>query len=93
MDLGSPVTAFVEELCELDPSASTVKHELYRAWQAYCEARGLRPGTIDTFGKELMAAYPGRQIRPSKPRDGGGGRVNVYLGIRLRGAFGPDAPF
>ncbi|RUW41355.1 MAG: hypothetical protein EOS31_24670 [Mesorhizobium sp.] len=93
VDLGSPVTAFVEELCELDPSASTVKHELYRAWQAYCEARGLRPGTIDTFGKELMAAYPGRQIRPSKPRDGGGGRVNVYLGIRLRGAFGPDAPF
>lgn len=93
MDLGSPVTAFVEELCELDPNASTAKHELYRAWHAYCEARGLRPGTIDTFGRDLMAAYPGRQIRPSKPRDGGGGRTNVYLGIRLRGAFGPDVPF
>ena len=39
-----------------------------------------------------MAAYPGRQIRPSKERRGGG-RTNVYLGIRLRSAFGPDVPF
>ncbi|WP_164873744.1 phage/plasmid primase, P4 family [Mesorhizobium sp. M7A.F.Ce.TU.012.03.2.1] len=92
IDLGSPVTAFVEELCELDPSASTAKHELYQAWHSYCEARGLHPGTIDTFGKDLMAAYPGRKIRPSKERRGGG-RVNVYLGIRLQGAFEPDAPF
>lgn len=93
VDLGSPVTAFVEELCELDSSASTAKQELYRAWSAYCEARGLHSGTIDTFGKDLMAAYPGRKVRPSKERRGGGGRANVYLGIRLRGAFGPATPF
>ncbi|RWQ64037.1 phage/plasmid primase, P4 family [Mesorhizobium sp.] len=93
IDLGSPVTAFVEEECELHPEASVNKKEFFQAWRDYCEQRGFRYGTINTFAKDLMAAFPGRSVKPSKERRTGGERVNVYLGIRLRGSPRQEMPF
>ncbi|RWN31109.1 MAG: hypothetical protein EOR97_13050 [Mesorhizobium sp.] len=93
IDLGSPITAFVEEHCELHPEVSVNKQELFQAWREYCEQRGLNPGTINTFAKDLMAAFPGRGIKPSKQRQPGDERVNVYLGIRLRRPSRQETPF
>ncbi|ESX15947.1 phage/plasmid primase, P4 family [Mesorhizobium sp. LSJC264A00] len=91
IDLGSPVTAFVEEQCELHPEASVNKNELFQSWRAYCDQRGFHPGTISTFAKDLMAAVP--SVGRSKERRSGSQRVNVFLGIRLWAATRQDAPF
>jgi len=83
-DLASPVTSFVRERCELGPQHTITKEVLYSAWRAYCEDRGYFVGSASTFGRDLMAAYPG-QIRTSKPREGGE-RKPSYQGIKTRSA-------
>lgn len=77
IDLGSPVTAFVEEQCELHPEASVNKNELFQSWRAYCDQRGFHPGTISTFAKDLMAAVP--SVGRSKERRSGSQRVMSFL--------------
>lgn len=92
VELGSPVTSFVEEWCELDPEATVPKDELFQAWRRYCETCGLNPGAINTFGNQLLA-MPGSGIRSSKIRRGGRDRVNIYVGIRLLHAGQQETPF
>jgi len=81
VELSSPVTAFVQERCELGTEWSVAKRTLFEAWRMWCANSGHEPGSLATFGRNLMAAFPA--IQSSRPREDGN-RVTSYVGIRLR---------
>jgi len=79
-DLGSPISAFIRERCEVGPVQSVQCDTLFAAWKVWCEAQGRdHPGTAQTFGRDLRAAVPA--LRVTRPRDQG--RARVYEGIGL----------
>lgn len=81
-DLTSPVGAFVRERCVLGSGELIEVPELYRAWRSWCDARGqTKPGTEETFGRDLRAAVAGVDKSRRRMSDG---RANCYTGIRLR---------
>jgi len=58
--LGSPVGAFVADLCRVEPGRSIEAARLYEGWRAWCEDEGRdHPGTAASFGRDLMAAEQG----------------------------------
>ncbi|MHB1422130.1 MAG: DNA primase family protein [Gemmataceae bacterium] len=79
-DLSSPIAAFVRERCQVAPGTSVICSELYDAWKQWCEPKGLKTGSDQTFGRDLRAAVAG--IDTQQPRFGNV-RVRVYTGIRL----------
>jgi putative DNA primase/helicase len=82
LDQASPMSAFVRDCCEVGPSFDVLVDEIYEAWKAWCEANGRdKPGTVQTFGKNLNAAAPG--VRRHRPREDGT-RPRMYQGIKLR---------
>jgi putative DNA primase/helicase len=86
-DLGSPISAFVRDACEVGSGLSIGVEELYGAWRAWCEAAGRdRPGSAQTFGRDLRATCPGLKV--VRPRDQDGDRTRKYEGIRLRSSPG-----
>ncbi len=79
-DLGSPIAAFVRDRCQLGPYEVPVD-ALYDQWRAWCSDNGRdRPGTKQTFGRDLRAAVPGLSTR--QPRDDER-RARHYIGIGL----------
>jgi putative DNA primase/helicase len=81
-DLGSPIGAFVRERCEVGPTYDVPKDRLFQAWKTWCAENGReRPGTVQTFGRNLRAVLPG--LGESQPRVLGA-RVRYYEGIRPR---------
>lgn len=81
-DLGSPISAFLRDRCRIEPGRCVPVEQMYQAWRKWCEAEGReKPGTAQTFGRDLRAAVPG--LKTSRPRDGGE-RVRMYEGIDLR---------
>jgi putative DNA primase/helicase len=92
--LTSPIRRFVTDCCfmtagtEWQPQLTTTKPALYQAWVRWANENGYRPGSAETFGRNLAAAFP--TIRSERPRidDGGGPRPRVYVGIGLRGGIG-----
>jgi putative DNA primase/helicase len=81
-DLGSPIGAFVRERCEIGQGHDVPKDRLFQAWKTWCAENGReRPGTSQTFGRNLRAVLPG--LGESQPRVLGT-RVRYYEGIRLR---------
>ncbi|MCC7293573.1 MAG: hypothetical protein IT449_16070 [Phycisphaerales bacterium] len=81
-DLSSPIRAFVRQRCEIGPGLQVEVESLYGAWQDYCGNTGRdRTGTIQSFGRDLRAAYP--SLRVAYPRVGTA-RVRYYEGIALR---------
>jgi len=90
-DLGSPISAFVRERCEVGPGCEVAVKELFASWKSWCETVGKKePGSEQTFGRDLRAAVPGLDDR--KPRVNGS-RVRIYVGIRLRELGGDDGEF
>lgn len=98
-DDASPMSAFVRECCEVGPGHEVSVDDLYQAWKAWCEDNGRdRPGTVQAFGRNLMAVVP--QVRVYRPRDGERRLPRVYRGIKVRAAMegtavhcGPGDPF
>ena len=83
-DLGSPVSEFVRERCEIGPQFQVPRDDLYRAWEEWCENHGRTKVTIKaTFGRDLRAVLP--TLKDCRPTDGGQ-RVRGYWGLRLRAA-------
>lgn len=79
--LGSPISAFLRDRCELVSGRETEIRKLYEAWRAWCENQGRdHPGNLQGFCRDLKAAEP--RLRVTQPREGGG-RVRKYSGIRL----------
>lgn len=83
-DLGSPISAFVRDRCELLPAAWTSSDDLWAAWQAWCEEEGRDGiGTKSMFFQRLNAAVTG--IRRTRRTDMSNNQFYAYEGIRLVG--------
>ena len=81
-ELASPILAFVEEKCILEPGANVPKQELFKAWVEWTEGRGHTSHSTDAvFGRDLRSAFP--TIQASRPREGAT-RIWMYSGIALR---------
>jgi putative DNA primase/helicase len=81
VELSSPVTAFVQDRCDLGADMRVGKALLFGAWRSWCEECGHEPGRLATFGRNLAAAFPA--VQSSRPREADT-RVTVYAGIGLR---------
>jgi putative DNA primase/helicase len=78
-DLASPVGAFVREQCVVGAGRRVDTADLYRAWKQWCEQHGRdKPGSEQSFGRNLRSAVPGVKTRQADSR--------FYEGIGLRGA-------
>ncbi len=82
--LGSPVTAFVRDCCEVGPGNWIECAHLFEAWRQWCTKQGRdRPGTAQSFGRDLHSAVPA--IKVTRPSDGHGGKLQRrYEGIDLQ---------
>ena len=79
--LGSPISAFLADRCEVGPGHTVAMNDLYQAWRGWCESEGRdHPGTAAAFGRSLRAAVPGLAHGFSHP---GGKTVRVYHGVGL----------
>ena len=84
-DLSSPMSAFVRDRCKLDSAAEIDCSRLYIEWRDWCEEQGRdKPGTKQTFGRDLWAAVPA--LRVTQPRDGDT-RLRMYQGITLKSTW------
>lgn len=82
-DLGSPISAFLREQCEVGNGYEVAQPKLFEAWKHWCDQNGReKPGTVQTFGKNLRAALP--WLRETQPRVSGS-RLRFYQGVRLQG--------
>jgi putative DNA primase/helicase len=80
-DMVSPMSAFVREQC--DRSGQVPVEVLFTAWKAWCDENNHRPGSAQTFGKDLRAVIP--ILRTSQPRDEQGlNKTRYYVGISLK---------
>jgi putative DNA primase/helicase len=80
-DLGSPVSAFARDWCELEPAASTRVSEVFLAWQLWCKKQGRRPCPVNVFGRDLRAAA-GVSVGQIKAEDDS--RPRHYEGLKLK---------
>ena len=76
----SPISAFLEECCELDANTSVQIDSLWKAWQAWCKQTGHQSGSQSKLGTDLRAVFPAierNQLRvDGKPR-------YFYRGLQL----------
>jgi putative DNA primase/helicase len=87
-ELASPISAFLEERCVLDPADSVPVSTLYEAWRSWCQEHGRDAiGDEQSFGRDLHAAIPG--LTKSRHRKDSV-RIAHYNGIRLRTPMDPD---
>lgn len=75
--------AFVRDRCDVGPEEWVALDALYEAWRKWCTDHGRdRPGTQQTFGRDLRAVIPG--ITVTQPRDNNGNRFRAYAGVGLK---------
>jgi putative DNA primase/helicase len=68
----------VRDFCEIGPGKREDVDEMWTAWRNWCTSQGRdKPGTRQTFGRDLRAA-----VSVLKTRQGSDGRF--YEGIALR---------
>jgi len=84
--LGSPIKAFIEDRCVVDPGQWVECKLLYEEWIKWCRDEGRdHEGTLQGFGRALLAALP--HIRVANVRvDGGRRRRYQGVGLSPRGA-------
>jgi putative DNA primase/helicase len=81
--LSSPVTAFVRDECEIGPGNTIRTDLLYQSWRIWCEGEGRRePGTAQSFGRDLKAAFPA--ITTTNAKWDGDDRHRYFEGIKLQ---------
>lgn len=86
-DTASPTSAFIRERCTTGPACTVAVDDLWNVWREWTEDNGVRHGTKQIFGRNLLSVVP--QLSLTRPRDGGN-RVRTYTGIGLRPS--PAAP-
>jgi putative DNA primase/helicase len=80
-DLASPVAMFVRERCIVGPQYACPVDDVYAEWRKWCEENGRdKPGTKQTFGRDLRAALP--SLRDGQRRDEGS-RYRRYDGLAI----------
>ena len=81
-DFSSPIKAFLRDDCIVGEDQAVEVDELYQKWACWCVINGReKPGTKQTFGRDLRAAPPGLRMR--QPREGGS-RKRLYEGVGLK---------
>ena len=80
-DTASPTSAFVRECCQTGPTCEVTVDDLWAAWKDWAEDSGIRPGTKQMLGRNLLSVVP--QIRQRRPRGDDGKHVRTYAGIGL----------
>ncbi len=80
--LSSPLTVFLDECCTLAPERQVEIDALFARYLEWCKANGRdRPGSKQSFGRDLNTLQPG--IQQTRPRLPDGRRVRMYLGVGL----------
>ncbi|MFD6913788.1 phage/plasmid primase, P4 family [Streptomyces virginiae] len=80
-DTASPTSAFVRERCTTGPACSVPVDDLWAIWREWAEDNGVRAGTKQVFGRNLLSVIP--QLNRTRPRDEHGRQVLTYSGITL----------
>ncbi|MFD0435588.1 DNA primase family protein [Streptomyces chartreusis] len=80
-DTASPTSAFLRERCTTGPACSVPVDALWETWREWAEDNGVRPGTKQVFGRNLLSVVP--QLNRTRPRDAYGRQVATYHGITL----------
>ncbi|MGW3313354.1 DNA primase family protein [Streptomyces sp. NPDC001073] len=80
-DTASPTSAFVRERCTTGPTCSVPVDALWTVWREWAEDNGVRAGTKQVFGRNLLSVVP--QLNRTRPRDTYGQQVATYSGITL----------
>ncbi|MEV5310530.1 phage/plasmid primase, P4 family [Streptomyces sp. NPDC052610] len=80
-DTASPTSAFVRERCTTGPACNVPVDTLWAVWRDWAEDNGVRPGTKQVFGRNLLSVVP--QLNRTRPRDAYGRQVATYNGITL----------
>jgi putative DNA primase/helicase len=89
-EMTSPIKAFISERCEFKPSGLIPASALFQEWRSWCEYTGYpHPGNIQSFGKNLRAAFP--QIETTRPQESGKRDRRYYTGITLIPLSNPSA--
>ena len=76
----SPISAFLDECCEVDPNKQVAIDDLWTAWQLWCKQTGHHPGSRSKLGTDLRGCLPG--IKRTQLRCGGS-RPRLYHGLEL----------
>ncbi|MFD7918873.1 phage/plasmid primase, P4 family [Streptomyces sp. NPDC059740] len=80
-DTASPTSAFVRERCTTGPACSVPVDTLWEVWREWAEDNGVKPGTKQVFGRNLLSVIP--QLNRTRPRDAYGRQVATYHGVAL----------
>lgn len=81
-DLGSPVGAFVRDICITGPEWSIWTKDLFEEWKRWCELHGRdKPGNEQSFGKDLRSVVPNLDTKTTREQ---GVACRRYLGIGLK---------
>ncbi|WP_063772690.1 DNA primase family protein [Streptomyces sp. CT34] len=80
-DTASPTSAFVRERCETGPTCQVTVDELWAVWKDWADDSGIRAGTKQMFGRNLLSVVP--QLRVTKPRGDDGRQLRTYVGLAL----------
>ena len=78
--LSSPLSAFIEDCCEVGPDQSQACDVLFRGWANWCQFNGHEAGSRTSFGTKLRAAVVG--LERVRVRDGDKSPW-TYRGLRL----------
>ncbi|MFF8020076.1 phage/plasmid primase, P4 family [Streptomyces sp. NPDC007896] len=81
-DTASPTSAFVRERCTTGPTCSIPVDDLWNVWREWAEDNGVRHGTKQIFGRNLLSVVP--QLNRTRPRDAYNRQVATYTGITLK---------
>ncbi|MFD8390438.1 phage/plasmid primase, P4 family [Streptomyces sp. NPDC059680] len=82
-DTASPTSAFVRERCTTGPACTVAVDDLWAVWREWAEDNGVRAGTKQLFGRNLLSVIP--QLNRTRPRAPSGERIATYNGITLAG--------
>ncbi|MER6368250.1 phage/plasmid primase, P4 family [Streptomyces mirabilis] len=80
-DTASPTSAFVRERCTAGPACTVPVDDLWNVWREWAEDNGVRHGTKQIFGRNLLSVVP--QLNRTRPRAPSGERIATYHGIAL----------
>jgi putative DNA primase/helicase len=79
--LSSPLSAFLEDCCEVGPDESQSTGVIFQGWALWCRENGHEVGSTTSFGTKLRAALAG--VERVRVRDGES-LVWHYEGLRLK---------
>jgi len=81
-DLGSPISAFVRDRCDVGAGHEVMQQSMFDAWKTWCAENGREhPGTVQTLGRNLRAALPWLNTVQHRVL---GQPVRYWCGVRLR---------